>query len=65
MTYFLYVLFLATLFFFLFLVNRYYNYIETKKENIIRLHGFLTHTVCSKLRQIGDGIRQCLTKSYQ
>jgi hypothetical protein len=52
----LYALFLVTLSVFLFFLNRFYSYIETKKENIIRLHSFLTHPSCSKLREISNGV---------
>jgi hypothetical protein len=64
LTYLLYTLFLATLFIFLFFVNQFYSYIETKRENIIRLHSFLTHPSCIKLREIADGVQLCLAKSY-
>jgi hypothetical protein len=65
MTYLFYAIFLVTLCILLLLVYLYYTYIEVKKENIIRLNGFLTHALCGKLRQIGEGVRTCLGKSYE
>lgn len=53
LTYSLFAIYVITLLVLIMLAYYYYAYIEEKKETIIRLHGYLTHSVCAKLRQIG------------
>ena len=65
LTYSLFAVYVVTLLVLIMLAYYYYAYIEGKKETIIRLHGYLTHSVCAKLRQIGEGVRGCLDCAYE
>lgn len=65
LTYSLFAVYIITLLVLIMLAYYYYAYIENKKEIIIRLHGYLTHSVCTKLKQIGEGVKVCLDCAYE